>query len=90
MPIYEYECTTCDKIFEVKQRISDKPLQTCPECQNRVKKIMSVNSFQLKGGGWYADGYASTGGSSHSSSSCSSASSCNSSKTCPAAAAASS
>ncbi len=62
MPVYEYECKTCDKVFEVQQKMSDAPLTECPECQAPVKKLMSVNSFQLKGGGWYADGYASTGG----------------------------
>ena len=59
MPIYEYECPACEKVFEVQQRISDDPIQNCPECQGEVKKLMSMSSFQLKGGGWYADGYAS-------------------------------
>lgn len=58
MPIYEYECSSCEKVFEVQQRISDDPLDTCPDCQGAVKKLVSVSSFQLKGGGWYADGYS--------------------------------
>ncbi|NOR23830.1 MAG: zinc ribbon domain-containing protein [Desulforhopalus sp.] len=60
MPVYEYECQECKKVFEVQQKISDKPLSDCPECQAPVKKLMSMSSFQLKGGGWYADGYSST------------------------------
>lgn len=60
MPVYEYECKECEKVFEVQQRISDGPLQQCPECEGEVKKLMSMSSFQLKGGGWYADGYASS------------------------------
>ena len=60
MPIYEYECSSCNKVFEVQQRISDDPLESCPDCQGEVKKIVSVSSFQLKGGGWYADGYSGT------------------------------
>ncbi|MBC8209059.1 MAG: zinc ribbon domain-containing protein [Desulfobulbaceae bacterium] len=60
MPVYEYECSDCKKIFEVQQRMADKPLTGCPECEGSVKKLMSMSSFQLKGGGWYADGYAST------------------------------
>jgi len=58
MPIYEYECAHCEKVFEVQQRISDDPLETCPDCHGAVKKLVSVSSFQLKGGGWYADGYS--------------------------------
>ena len=59
MPVYEYECQECDKIFEVQQKIADDPLSECPECHGSVKKLMSMSSFQLKGGGWYADGYSS-------------------------------
>lgn len=59
MPVYEYECQTCEKVFELQQKISDEPLKTCPDCQGEVKKLVSMSSFQLKGGGWYADGYAS-------------------------------
>ena len=60
MPVYEYECQECSKVFEVQQKIADKPLSNCPKCQGPVKKLMSMTSFQLKGGGWYADGYSST------------------------------
>lgn len=59
MPVYEYECQACQQIFEVQQKIADDPIKTCPECQGEVKKLMSMTSFQLKGGGWYADGYSS-------------------------------
>ena len=59
MPVYEYECPACEKIIEVQQRMADDPLSQCPDCEGPVKKIMSMSSFKLKGGGWYADGYAS-------------------------------
>ncbi len=59
MPVYEYECPACEKVIEVQQRISDDPLSTCPECGGEVKKLVSMSSFHLKGGGWYSDGYSS-------------------------------
>ncbi len=62
MPVYEYECKACEKVFEVQQRLADAPITECPQCNGEVKKLMSMSSFQLKGGGWYADGYASTSG----------------------------
>lgn len=61
MPVYEYECDNCQNVFEVQQKIADPPLRSCPSCQGSVRKLMSMTSFQLKGGGWYADGYASAG-----------------------------
>jgi putative FmdB family regulatory protein len=92
MPVYEYECNKCEKVFEVQQKISDDPLTVCPSCQAPVKKLMSMSSFQLKGGGWYADGYASKSASAKPTTSaasppCQSGGSCAS---CPAAASAAS
>lgn len=58
MPVYEYECPQCEKIFEVQQKMTDEPLSNCPECGGTVKKLISRSSFHLKGGGWYADGYS--------------------------------
>lgn len=58
MPIYEYLCAKCSHEFERKQRITDDPVKTCPECRSRrVKRLISQTSFVLKGSGWYADGY---------------------------------
>ena len=58
MPVYEYECPACEKVMEVQQRMSDEPLSSCPDCGGPVKKLVSMSSFQLKGGGWYSDGYS--------------------------------
>jgi len=59
MPIYEYECLSCGEIHEVVQRFSDEPLTICPDCNGRLKKIISNTSFILKGTGWYKTDYAS-------------------------------
>ncbi len=59
MPVYEYECPACEVVHEIQQRMADDPVSVCPDCGGPVKKIMSRSSFQLKGGGWYADGYSS-------------------------------
>lgn len=62
MPIYEYECISkCDEdkncIFEIKQSINDKPLETYSCCYDKtkikVKKIISQSTFHLKGSGWF-------------------------------------
>lgn len=58
MPVYEYECDACKKIVEVQQRMTDAPLTQCLECGGHLRKLISMSSFQLKGSGWYADGYS--------------------------------
>ena len=60
--IYEYECVE-HGVFEVQQKISDEPLKLCPKCQEEgketeVKKLISLSSFQLVGGGWANNGYS--------------------------------
>ena len=58
MPLYEYRCHKCGKTFEVLQKFSDKPLRKHPDCGGSVERLVSASSFQLKGGGWYAEGYS--------------------------------
>lgn len=59
MPVYEFECK-CGHVFEELVPMGTEKCQ-CPNCKRQeVKKIMSTCTFELKGGGWYADGYAST------------------------------
>jgi putative FmdB family regulatory protein len=61
MPIYEYLCKGCDHEFEREQRITDKPVRTCPKCKARkVQRLISQTSFVLKGSGWYSDLYSSS------------------------------
>jgi putative FmdB family regulatory protein len=57
MPIYEYKCQSCEKLIEVIQQMSDKPLKKCETCGGSLEKLLSRTGFVLKGGGWYADGY---------------------------------
>jgi len=63
MPIYEYRCDSCGHEFEVIQKITEDPVGTCESCdKHQVKRLISHTSFQLKGGGWYADLYGSSSG----------------------------
>jgi putative FmdB family regulatory protein len=59
MPIYEYECQSCGRIFETFQKISDDPLTECEVCKGPVNRLISNCSFQLKGTGWYVTDYKS-------------------------------
>ena len=58
MPIYEYQCNKCRQITEALQKFSDPGLTECPYCNGKLKKLMSLNSFHLKGNGWYVTDYA--------------------------------
>jgi putative FmdB family regulatory protein len=59
MPVYEFECSD-GHITEELVRMGTKSTR-CSKCSKKAKKIISQCSFELKGGGWYADGYSSKG-----------------------------
>jgi putative FmdB family regulatory protein len=59
MPTYEYECASCARVFEVRQRISEPPLTVCEACGGSVRRLLSPAAFILKGGGWYTTDYPS-------------------------------
>jgi len=62
MPIYEYRCEACGHQEEHLQKVSEKPLTKCPSCGKRTyKKQLSAAGFQLKGSGWYATDFKTTG-----------------------------
>lgn len=59
MPIYDFECENCDKITEVLCKVDNKdnPIK-CPACSGMMNRIeVQQSTFQLKGSGWYSDGY---------------------------------
>jgi putative FmdB family regulatory protein len=59
MPIYEYQCQKCGKIFEAFQRSGEKPKMKCQFCSGKVKRIISPAGFILKGAGFYVNDYPS-------------------------------
>lgn len=61
MPTYEYECSGCERTFEVRQRISEAPLERCPHCRGSVRRVLSPAPFILKGSGWHVTDYPSEG-----------------------------
>ncbi len=59
MPLYEYECAACGHRFELIQRFSDAPADTCTACgSGPVHKLLSAPAIQFKGTGWYVTDYA--------------------------------
>jgi putative FmdB family regulatory protein len=62
MPIYEYQCDSCDHKFEEIQRMSDDKLTICPECgEAALRKLISAAAFVLKGSGWYETDFKDSG-----------------------------
>ncbi len=59
MPLYEYECESCSKRFEVLQKLSDPDVAACTACgKGPVHRQLSSPAIQFKGSGWYVTDYA--------------------------------
>ena len=57
MPLYEYRCPACDRVFEELRRAGDDGPADCPSCSRPSPRIVSLSSFALKGSGFYATDY---------------------------------
>lgn len=65
MPTYDYGCAACGQQFEVVHNMGAPGPTECPVChvQGKVERLISSSGgFQLRGTGWYATDYKSSGG----------------------------
>ncbi|TET97209.1 MAG: zinc ribbon domain-containing protein [Candidatus Zixiibacteriota bacterium] len=61
MPTYEYRCENCGHMFEAFQTMSEPPVEKCPVCNGKVKRIISGGAGLIfKGSGFYITDYRSS------------------------------
>jgi putative FmdB family regulatory protein len=56
MPIYEYRCEN-GHTFEVMQKMTDPPVETCPEDGSPVQRVFHPVAVHFKGSGFYNTDY---------------------------------
>ena len=61
MPTYGYRCGSCGHEFEIQQRITDKPLKTCPKCKGKLSKMLYPAGVIFRGSGYYTTDYKGSG-----------------------------
>jgi putative FmdB family regulatory protein len=59
VPLYEYQCTKCNKRTEKIESVAGPHLKKCPHCGGKVERLQSAPAIQFKGSGWYVTDYAS-------------------------------
>lgn len=59
MPLYEYQCDTCDSIKEVLHKVLEDIEVSCDHCgsETAMHKIISASGFILNGAGFYQNDY---------------------------------
>ena len=53
MPLYEYECNSCKKRFEQRQKVTEDAVSICPSCGGAVRRIIHPVGIIFKGSGFY-------------------------------------
>jgi putative FmdB family regulatory protein len=56
MPIYEYRCEN-GHTFEVMQKMTDPPVETCPDDGTPVQRVFHPVAVHFKGSGFYNTDY---------------------------------
>jgi putative FmdB family regulatory protein len=62
MPTYEYLCKSCNHRFEQWQKMTDDPLEICPECGGHVRRVLYPAGIVFKGSGFYKTDHPSSNG----------------------------
>ena len=57
MPTYDYECTVCHVIFEMRQGFDASPVQSCLQCGSPSKRRFHPVGVIYKGTGFYTTDY---------------------------------
>src|ERR1700682_2247821 len=61
MPTYGYRCGSCGHEFEIRQKITDEPLTTCPKCTGKLAKMLYPAGIIFRGSGYYTTDYKGSG-----------------------------
>lgn len=58
MPIYEFECKSCDLIVSEQRKMGKTKPPPCPGCAGKMTLTMSkLGGFVLKGAGFFRNDY---------------------------------
>jgi putative FmdB family regulatory protein len=53
MPIYDYRCDHCGHAFSQVQSYKDDPVEKCPNCGKKPRRLIVPAAIVFKGSGWY-------------------------------------
>jgi putative FmdB family regulatory protein len=53
MPLYDYRCTQCGRVSEVRHGFDENHDEPCPACGAPVRRVFSAAPVLFKGSGFY-------------------------------------
>ncbi len=55
VPRYDYQCTVCNHLFELRQGFDAETVTECPKCGKIAERKISLVPVIFKGSGWYVN-----------------------------------
>lgn len=53
MPIYDYRCEHCGHAFSAVQSYNDPPIDKCPNCGKKPRRLIVPPAIHFRGAGFY-------------------------------------
>lgn len=53
MPLYDYKCSACQKVAEVRRGFGETFTGVCPECAGKLDRVFNPAPIVFKGSGFY-------------------------------------
>jgi len=53
MPLYDYQCSNCRHVVEVRHGFNDTYTEACPACGGALKRVINPAPIIFKGSGFY-------------------------------------
>lgn len=53
MPLYDYQCSKCKKVVEVRHGFNDAYTEPCPACGGELQRVFNPAPIVFKGSGFY-------------------------------------
>lgn len=53
MPLYDYKCSKCQKVTEVRHGFGENFTEPCPQCGGTLSRVFNPAPIVFKGSGFY-------------------------------------
>lgn len=53
MPLYDYQCSKCEKVVEVRHGFNDSYTEACAACGGELQRVFNPAPIVFKGSGFY-------------------------------------
>lgn len=57
MPVYDFKCSECSTVFEIKRSPKQRDDVHCPECESPAKRVFTPVGVVFKGSGFHTTDY---------------------------------